>query len=303
MPQLGAAKGAIKKEVMSGEIQHEVYQDNAGNYFIVEDGKYVQVELTEDSDEQIPDDVHEVEVDEVEPTEDRDAYTDTQPTAGQVAKSEESGEGSQESKEAEEPKNESVNLYRLGKPELIDTVLAMDEAVKALQGKLQMVEAELAATQDYTLKLETYTLKAERVVESEKADKDTARTEVAEAVAYAKSLHEKCEALEGQLNEQAEYVAKLEEAAFEKDTLAERASEVVPFVENLVIANPQLTPWMSELNKAKSVTEARELANKYNNMKGNVRLDRVMMEDVRMSTGKLVESDSYITRLKSRGMI
>lgn len=293
----GASEDAMDYEVMSGEVAHEgteyaVYEDDEGS-FIIENGQKVYVELEEDSDEAIPDDVHDHEIDdETDSTEDeeRTAYTDIKAgSKGGVAKKEQA---------------ESVNLYKLNKAQLIDTVLSMDEAVKSLQEQIQTEEAVYNKLADYTLRLETYTLQAEKVLEEDLKEKYAAQNQVVESVEYVKQLKEALSEAQSTLEEQAEYIEKLEETVHEVEATTSAMNEVSPFVNSLIIDNPQLAAWEGELKEASSIDEARRLANKYAAMGSRIRLDRVPVgTEINESRGRITESDGYYARMKKRGMI
>jgi hypothetical protein len=228
-----------------------VLQNYKKNRFESIDNELIN-KIFEDSDEQLPNDIDTTEIEKTADTTKRPAYTDM--VAG--------GGGDVDKKQD----------------------VAGDEEIEKLE------DINLESLSSLYLKLETYTLKAEQVVEMDKNFKEKAQGEVNEAVEYLKQLKLEHAELVEQVSKQQEYIEKLEDLIIDNEKACVEQTEVLPYVNEMLVVNPQLIPFAADIKKAKSV----ELAERFSAMKGKIRLDRVIPGTVVSESAEISESASYL---------
>jgi hypothetical protein len=270
---------AMKSEVKMGEVS-AVSQGMKAN---------------EDTNEDEPDDVEKAEIDATDDTTDRSAYTDTVPGTGKKVDADKV-EPKKDDKEIE--KLEDVDLSKLTKPELIETIKKLNGATTVLQADLDSEKSLFDTLSEQYLKLESYTLKAEQVVEMDKANKEKAQSEVNEATEYVESKKALMEEMQTQIAQQVAYIEKLEEEVGNREVVSKDKAKVAPYVNEFLKVNPHLTPYEKDIKKAVDIHEARELIERYNSLVGKVRIDRVLTteETVEEAKGNKVmnEGRSYL---------
>lgn len=262
---------SMKAEVESGEISSSSQGTRANE----------GAEVEEDTDEEEPDDVDSIEVEKIDDTKKRTAYTDTKAGSGKKAEKKEKEKATQEIE-----KLENLDLSKLNKQELVDVITNLNEATKELQGQFQheqklfdKLSEQYLKLETYTLKNEAYTEKAEQMVEADKVNKEKAQSEVTEAVAYVKDTKEKYDELLERVKGQQAYIRELEEIVHGVVTEDNEKEDVEPYVQECLNLNPQLAAFEDELLTSNSVEEVNERIKKYSGMGKKVRIDRVLTED------------------------
>jgi len=295
----GGSKKAREYEVMSGnqmeqiEIEitpdTEVFEDEHGTYVVLESGEHAYIDaneaaaaLQEDTDETEPEEVDEIEVDDISDTTDADrtdSDTKYKAASGGVKESE-----------------ETPNLYRMSKAELIDHVLAVSEAANALQAQLEASQAETAELAESYSKVETWAMLGETVIEGDRTALAEAQNQVVEAVAKLQEKDAELQEANTALQEAAETIETLENHIQESQGKVKDSSDVQAWVSEMIVGNPQLAAWEKELRYAKNLTEARQAVAKYAGMGQRIRIDTKALTEGIQEVHVKSEGNAALTR-------
>ena len=204
--------------------------------------------------------------------------------------------------DSEDQKDEEpIDISTLTNEELKDLVTNLNEAVTAMQGELGLERKMFDKLSEQYIKLESYTLKAEQVVEHDKTAKEKSQREVTEAVSKLKEYIQENSVYQKKTAQLEEYARKLEEQVIAHAKLTEAKKEVKTYLENAFCNYPHLTAFKKEISTATSITEANELINKYNSLKGKIRVDKVLKESVSNTPVKRLSEGRE--KLAIRGML
>jgi len=290
-----------------GQIETKPFAAGAAAYE-VKSGEILPGMIKEDTTEDPPAMVDPITVDPavVDNVADRPGQTDTVPFGKKVGVPEvEKGTSEielvQGAPTADKPEEE-VDVSKMSESELRDLAVNLSEALNAMQGELGTERKLFEKLSEQYLKLEQYTMKAERVVEFDKVAKEKAQTEVMESVEMIKAYKLENATVAKKVAQLEAYAKTLEDKVLQESETKKVKGEVIKYLQEVFVQYPQLTAFRKEISTATSIQEANELVQKYASMKGKIRVDKVLRESIESAPVKKQMSEERI-RMKAKGFI